>query len=48
MQAINEAQDVLVHLKMTENLSKNVEMKIERKIFKLGLFLKNRFDKTIR
>jgi hypothetical protein len=36
MQAINEAQDVLVHLKVTENLSKNIEITIERKIFKLG------------
>jgi hypothetical protein len=35
-QAVNEAQDVLVHLKMTENLLKNIEMTMDRKIFKLG------------
>jgi hypothetical protein len=34
MQAMNEAQDVLVHLKTTENLSKNVEMTIERNVRK--------------
>ena len=33
---MNEAQDVLVHLKTTENLSKNIEMTMDRKIFKLG------------
>jgi hypothetical protein len=48
MQAINEAQVVLVHLKTPENLSKNVEMTIEIKIFKSGYFLKKRYDTSNR
>jgi hypothetical protein len=36
MKAMNEAHDVLVHFKRTENLSKNIEMTMDRKIFKLG------------